>query len=588
MTFPPSGRPARTAPVGSGQMGTIYTVHFDRPIKTAAPEAHWPRHYTGWTEGEVEDRLAGRRGRRNRLFALAEAQMIGWTVVHTEAGDRNRERQLKQHSTTRRCPLCREEIKEQSTMPEPRYEDVVETARRLATKAAGVVDFGRIGDITALADTVGRNVQGPATVDNDRDSRQQGAVMHTTHREAGRETQLGQVFIQCECGHRETSSIAETGIAEANMAFHVETARNADRPLNDIMDFDHPVTVHAGGAISSAKPGVYAPELIMETTSDGQILAQHETDFEDQARRQGWELLKGWTGQYGYAGLIMHPSEFVGGALEDHIRETPGTYVVIAVECLDDGDRENPTDPCGWAVARRIEEPSELQREFEAGDPEGKVRAVADQVIAEMASERRPIDQALFDRTAPAWNCVTGDGPHYTPGTGRCEWCGMTTSAIYEEHKARPEPRKHKTRGADMITKQDALTADTFHENHEPAGKIFEWRRNGRTQTWVTRPDEFRVPVKYGLRSYGDITEVTAHSYHRADQCPTRHVRVRIPEERGGGEWFGIVIAEHENPDGMGLNGITRVQITTKGKLRGPGTRVGMQVDVSSKLVEDL
>lgn len=33
------------------------------------------------------------------------------------------------------------------------------------------------------------------------------------------------------------------------------------------------------------------------------------------------------------------------------------------------------------------------------------------------------------------------------------------------------------------------------------------WRRNGRTKTWKTRPGEFRIPVKHGLRSYGYITE---------------------------------------------------------------------------------
>jgi hypothetical protein len=42
----------------------------------------------------------------------------------------------------------------------------------------------------------------------------------------------------------------------------------------------------------------------------------------------------------------MHPSEYVGGGLEDHIRETPGTYVAIVVRCSDGED-------AGWAVAYR-------------------------------------------------------------------------------------------------------------------------------------------------------------------------------------------------------------------------------------------
>ena len=36
-------------------------------------------------------------------------------------------------------------------------------------------------------------------------------------------------------------------------------------------------------------------------------------------------------------------------------------------------------------------------------------------------------------------------------------------------------------------------------------GNFRYWRvrRNGKTKTWKTRPGEFRIPVKAGLRSYG-------------------------------------------------------------------------------------
>lgn len=73
-----------------------------------------------------------------------------------------------------------------------------------------------------------------------------------------------------------------------------------------------------------------------------------------------------------------------------------------------------------------------------------------------------------------------------------------------------------------MITRQQAMTGQTFHEDHTPAGKIYEWRRNGATQTWKTRPDEFRIPVKYGLRSTGQIRHYDAHRFHLAEECPSR------------------------------------------------------------------
>lgn len=32
-------------------------------------------------------------------------------------------------------------------------------------------------------------------------------------------------------------------------------------------------------------------------------------------------------------------------------------------------------------------------------------------------------------------------------------------------------------------------------------------RRNGKTQLWKTRPTEFRIPVKAGMYTYGNVTQ---------------------------------------------------------------------------------
>jgi hypothetical protein len=82
-----------------------------------------------------------------------------------------------------------------------------------------------------------------------------------------------------------------------------------------------------------------------------------------------------------------------------------------------------------------------------------------------------------------------------------------------------------------MITKEQAMTAHDFHENHSaiirvgPRGgktmpKIFNWRRNGQTKTWKREPDHFRIPVKHGMRSYSYITQMDAHMFHAAEKCP--------------------------------------------------------------------
>lgn len=49
------------------------------------------------------------------------------------------------------------------------------------------------------------------------------------------------------------------------------------------------------------------------------------------------------------------------------------------------------------------------------------------------------------------------------------------------------------------------------------------WRPFGKLQTWKTRPEEFRLPLKYGLYSYGDVTHRSAHAFHLASNCPLHH-----------------------------------------------------------------
>lgn len=44
------------------------------------------------------------------------------------------------------------------------------------------------------------------------------------------------------------------------------------------------------------------------------------------------------------------------------------------------------------------------------------------------------VNRELFERTAPAWNCVAypNDGMHYIPGRD-CLWCGMTREQVNAE-----------------------------------------------------------------------------------------------------------------------------------------------------------
>lgn len=116
--------------------------------------------------------------------------------------------------------------------------------------------------------------------------------------------------------------------------------------LNDLMEFDHVVRVHDDGTITEPA-GIHAPEVFVGTDDDGSILPENEREMLADLKRAGWSLMRGYTGQSGYRGPIMHPSEYIGGGLERDIRAAPGWYVAVVVETADSDD------PAGWAVAYR-------------------------------------------------------------------------------------------------------------------------------------------------------------------------------------------------------------------------------------------
>ena len=86
-----------------------------------------------------------------------------------------------------------------------------------------------------------------------------------------------------------------------------------------------------------------------------------------------------------------------------------------------------------------------------------------------------------------------------------------------------------------MITKNQAITADHLHYTgkHDctihigPRGgkrvNITEVRRSGKTQTWKTRPEEFKMPVKYGMYESSYATHENANDWHTPNDCPVNN-----------------------------------------------------------------
>jgi hypothetical protein len=158
----------------------------------------------------------------------------------------------------------------------------------------------------------------------------------------------------------------------------MRTYRNPmmDRPITDLMGFDHVVAVMPDGRVIDTDEGfnhldVHAPEVVIDYDgpfAEAQISKEHDDAMVENLREQGWEVLSGYSGQYQYAGPIMHASEFIGGGLEERIREEPGYWVALTVDIHpseDDPEHEEnggsgESDYVGWIVARKIGSEDEI------------------------------------------------------------------------------------------------------------------------------------------------------------------------------------------------------------------------------------
>lgn len=86
-----------------------------------------------------------------------------------------------------------------------------------------------------------------------------------------------------------------------------------------------------------------------------------------------------------------------------------------------------------------------------------------------------------------------------------------------------------------MITKEIAVNATYrqlfYHTRAKNAdGTPLRVRVNGKCKTWKTRPEEFRLPVKYGLRECFYIDQDNAHEFTTKEHCVCQiSVRYQCP-----------------------------------------------------------
>lgn len=78
-----------------------------------------------------------------------------------------------------------------------------------------------------------------------------------------------------------------------------------------------------------------------------------------------------------------------------------------------------------------------------------------------------------------------------------------------------------------MITKEQAMALDYRHElwhvrQKNSDGTPLRCRVNGKCKTWKTRPNAFRLPVKYGLRECFYIDDHNAGSWYDPQAEPVK------------------------------------------------------------------
>lgn len=102
------------------------------------------------------------------------------------------------------------------------------------------------------------------------------------------------------------------------------------------------------------------------------------------------------------------------------------------------------------------------------------------------------------------------------------DWPFPTAEQILFPYEDRSPEKRPVSLG---VTKDDCMKGGTFHLTAfcTPVHTV-RWRANGKCKVWVTRPDEFRLPVKFGLRDYDYITEENADKFHRQEDCPHGHI----------------------------------------------------------------
>ena len=85
-------------------------------------------------------------------------------------------------------------------------------------------------------------------------------------------------------------------------------------------------------------------------------------------------------------------------------------------------------------------------------------------------------------------------------------------------------------------------------------GSAQRWRVNGKPKVWKTRPDEVKVPIKHGLRTFGYLTELDLDSVSLTEKVTHEITYVSEGDGYGGTQqatcscgWKGQEVGNYHN-----------------------------------------
>lgn len=176
-----------------------------------------------------------------------------------------------------------------------------------------------------------------------------------------------------------------------------------------------------------------------------------------------------------------------------------GQIVPIGEILGDAGD--NPYELTGW-------------REPQHANSSGRIYVKHTQTGGEREFFPHVYDLAIVPVSATGWRVHIADGGEITMAP--MDFTAVTKQRLEEE-------------GQRLRFHVNSVCWRSYGPRGGGNRRFEEWRANGQLKTWKTRPTDFRLPLKFGLKAFSQLTPREIGTVHFAHECPCDD----LPDSRG-------------------------------------------------------